>query len=118
MTKLNCSVGDLAITVKCRIPENMGKIVRIVSAQGFQEWVGGDTLLYTWNVEAATVEGYLNYQGAEGLEARKRGPVPDKCLRRLTPPAGYAMKATRDTEPLQMPFPEFESLFSQPRKRT
>ena len=117
MTKFNCSVGDLAITVKYRIPENMGKIVRIVSAQGFQEWVGGDTLLYTWNVEAATVEGYLNYQGAEGLEARKTGPVPDECLRRLTPPAGYAMKATRDTEPLQMPFPEFESLSSKQRKQ-
>lgn len=35
MNKLNCEVGDLAITIDCRIPENMGNIVRIISADGF-----------------------------------------------------------------------------------
>ena len=49
-TKLNCAVGDLAITVNCKIPENLGNIVRIISSGGFQEWQGYSELLYTWNV--------------------------------------------------------------------
>jgi hypothetical protein len=29
MSKLNCSIGDLAITVKANLPANLGNIVRI-----------------------------------------------------------------------------------------
>ena len=50
LPKLNCAVGDLAITVNCKIPENLGNIVRIISSGGFQEWQGYSELLYTWNV--------------------------------------------------------------------
>ena len=38
MSKLNCSVGDLAITVFCNLPENQGNIVRIKSAVGPKGW--------------------------------------------------------------------------------
>ena len=39
-SKLNCSVGDLAITVNCKIPENLDNIVRSISSSGFQKWQG------------------------------------------------------------------------------
>ncbi len=42
MTKLNCSIGDLAITVKANLPANLGNIVRIIGSQGLQEWHGHD----------------------------------------------------------------------------
>ena len=36
--KLNCKAGDLAITVKCHVPDNLGKIVQIIAYEGLQEW--------------------------------------------------------------------------------
>jgi len=102
MHKLNCSVGDLAITVNCRLPQNLGNIVRIVSSGGFEEWQGFSELLYTWNVEVATEGGQLFYEGDEGLIGLKEGPVPDQYLRRLTPPQGYLLDEFTDCEQLQM----------------
>ena len=67
ISKLNCSVGDLAITVNCRLPQNLGNIVRIVSSGGLDEWQGFSELLYTWNVEVATEGGQLFYEGDAGL---------------------------------------------------
>jgi hypothetical protein len=110
MAKLNCGVGDLAITVRCNFPESLGNIVRIISAEGFQEWQGHDKLLYTWNVDVATEDGYLYYQGEDGLEPYKSGPVPDSYLRRLTPPQGYLMTEFSDSEQLQMDFHQTEVL--------
>lgn len=101
-TKLNCSVGDLAITVNCLIPANLGNIVRIVSAGGFQEWQGYSELLYTWNVEVATEGGVLFYEDENGLGAYTAGPAPDKYLRRLTPPQGYLLEEFVDSEQLQL----------------
>jgi hypothetical protein len=37
--KPNCKVGDLAITVKCHVPDNLGKIVQIIAHEGLQKWV-------------------------------------------------------------------------------
>jgi hypothetical protein len=110
MATLNCGVGDLAITVSCSFPENLGNIVRIISAEGFQEWQGHDKLLYTWNVDVATEDGYLYYQGEDGLEPYKSGPVPDIYLRRLTPPQSYLMTEVLDSEQLQMDFHQAEVL--------
>ena len=107
-TKLNCAVGDLAITVNCKIPENLGNIVRIVSSGGFQEWQGYSELLYTWNVEVATEGGALFYEVEEGIEAYTSGPAPDIYLRRLTPPQGYLLEEFTDSEQLQMDFHEVE----------
>jgi hypothetical protein len=102
MSKLNCSIGDLAITVQCNIPENLGNIVRIITAEGFKEWEGHDQPIYTWNVEVATEGGALYYQGEDGLEAYLSGPVPDRCLKRLTPPKGYLIDEFEDSTQLQM----------------
>jgi hypothetical protein len=101
MSKLNCGVGDLAITVNCNIKENLGNIVKIVSADGFREWPRHSEMLYTWNVEVATEEGFLFYKFTSGLKALKTGPVPDKYLRRLTPPQGHLIEEFADSEPLQ-----------------
>jgi len=107
-SKLNCSVGDLAITVNCKIPENLGNIVRIVSSGGFQEWQGYSELLYTWNVEVATEGGALFYEVEDGIEAYTSGPAPDIYLRRLTPPQGYLLEEFTDSEQLQMDFHKVE----------
>ena len=101
-SKLNCSVGDLAITVNCKIPENLGNIVRIVSSGGFQEWQGHSEPLYTWNVEVATEGGALFYEGEDGIEAYTSGPAPVIYLRRLTPPQGYLLEEFSESGQLQM----------------
>lgn len=108
--KLNCAVGDLAITVSCRIPENLGNIVRIISSDGFQEWNGHTELLYTWNVEVATEGGMLFYEDENGIDAYTSGPAPDIYLRRLTPPQGYFMTEFIDAEQLQLNFHEPECI--------
>ena len=100
--KLNCSVGDLAITVNCAFPQNLGNIVRVISALGFEEWQGFSEPLFTWNVQVATEGGQLFYQMEDGIEGFTEGPVPDKYLRRLTPPQNYLMDEFIDSEQLQM----------------
>jgi len=111
MRKLNCAVGDLAITVNCSYPKNLGNIVRIVSAIGYEEWTNHDELVYTWQVEIATEGGALYYQyaGDDDFKPYKSGPVPDTYLRRLTPPSGYLMEEFIDSEQLQMDLYEMES---------
>ena len=101
-SKLNCSVGDLAITVNCSFPENLGNIVRVISAVGFEEWQGFSEPIFTWNVVVATEGGQLFYQMEDGIEGFGEGPVPDKYLRRLTPPQNYLMDELIDSEQLQM----------------
>jgi hypothetical protein len=102
MHKLNCSVGDLAITVNCSLPENLGNIVRVISAVGYEEWQGFAEPIFTWNVVVATEGGQLFYQGEDGIEGYHEGPVPDQYLRRLTPPQGYLLDEFADCEQLQM----------------
>ena len=104
--KLNCAVGDLAITVNCKIPENLGNIVKIISSGGFQEWQGYSQPLYTWNVEVATEGGALFYEVEDGIESFTSGPAPDIYLRRLTPPQDYLLEEFADSEQLQMNFHE------------
>lgn len=108
--KLNCAVGDLAITVNCQIPQNLGNIVRIVSSGGFQEWQGFSQQLYTWNVEVATEGGALFYEVENGIETFTSGPAPDIYLRRITPPQGYLLDEFADSEQLQLDFHEVELL--------
>jgi hypothetical protein len=50
MTKLNCAVGDIAITVNCHNPENHGNIVSVKSAYGMQGWGKGEPE-FTWECE-------------------------------------------------------------------
>jgi len=106
LPKLNCAVGDLAITVNSSLPENLGNIVRVISPVGFLEWPRFKEPLYTWNVEIASEAGLLHYRFNKELKTAKFGPVPDRCLRRLTPPQGYLMEEFADSEQLQMNFHE------------
>lgn len=104
MAKLNCSVGDLAITVFCRLPENAGNIVRVKSPIGFKQWGNKEESLYTWEVEIATEHGWLAYEYSGYLETSKIGPVPDKYLRRITPPRGYLADEFADADQIQVDF--------------
>jgi len=111
-TKLNCGVGDLAITVNSSLPENLGNIVRVISAAGFQKWPRFKEPLYTWNVEIASETGLLHYRFDQVLRKAKTGPVPDRCLRRLTPPEDYRMEEFADSESMQIDFHELDCLES------
>ena len=103
MTKLNCAVGDLAITVDCQFPQNLGKIVHVIAGLGLEEWSGHAEPVYTWQVEIANVDSYLHYQyEGEELKRYKTGPVPDCYLRRLTPHSGYLLTEFLDAEQLQL----------------
>ena len=108
MSKLNCSVGDLAITVFCNLPENQGNIVRIKSAVGLRGWGCTEDELFTWECEVATEGGYLFYENAGYLTSVKAGPVPDKYLRRITPPKGYLLDEFSESEELQAQFHEVD----------
>lgn len=111
--KLNCEVGDLAITVNCKLPENLGNIVRVKSAIGMKEWGESEEAMFSWDVEIATELGWLVYEYEGYTETAKCGPVPDKYLRRITPPKGYLMDEFIDSEQLQMNFHELDFLESE-----
>ena len=110
MSKLNCAVGDLAITVNCNLPENLGNIVRIKSAIGMKQWSPSQNSLFTWEVEIATEHGWLAYEYETYSETRRCGPLPDQCLRRITPPQGYLMDEFADSEQMQLHFHEQDLL--------
>ena len=105
---LNCTVGDLAITVNCNVPENLGNIVRVKSPIGMKEWGAHNELLFSWEVEVATDHGWLLYEFNGYPVSAKNGPVPDHCLRRITPPQGYLMEEFADSEQLQLSFHELD----------
>jgi hypothetical protein len=86
MTKLNCGVSDLAITVACNYPENLGKIVHILKPVGFKEWFGIEGPAFTWEVVVAGEKSWLLYEIDGCLITKKVGLVPDLYLRRITPP--------------------------------
>jgi hypothetical protein len=103
MKTLNCAVGDLAITVNCGYEKNLGNIVRIISALGFETWACHKEPIYTWNVEIATEHGLLHYKCEDGeIRAFKSGPVPDCYLRRLTPPKDYLLDEFSDSDKLDL----------------
>ncbi len=101
MNKLNCGIGDLAITVKSSLPANLGNIVRIIDFQGLREWRGFESSVHVWNVEIVGEGRFLHYKIEDELFLRKDGPVPDPCLRRITPPHGYLMDEILDSEFIQ-----------------
>lgn len=83
---LNCRLGDLAITVKCEIPDNLGRIVRVVASNGIEHWSGHGPL-HTWEVETLSETDSLIYIIRGQVTRKSRGPVPDAFLRPLHPPA-------------------------------
>jgi len=86
MTILNCGVGDLAITVMCNYPENLGKIVQILKPVGFKAWAGIEGQVFTWEVVVAGEKSWLLYEIDGCPMTKKVGYVPDLYLRRITPP--------------------------------
>ena len=86
MTKLNCGVGDLAITVTCLNPENLGNIVEILKPVGFRCWINIAEQVFTWEVLAVGENSWLLYEIEGWPVTKKVGYVPDLYLRRITPP--------------------------------
>jgi len=107
--KLNCNIGDLAITVKCHCPENLGSIVRIKKSKGLIAWAGEDALMQIWEVEVASSNGWLVYEQNGMIESYKVGPAPDAYLRRLMPPTYSLHHEFVDAQQLQMDFHEVET---------
>ena len=86
MEKLNCSIGDLAMVVKCSLPINQGTIVYIQSAKGEMKWQNSKDPLFTWNVVVMTAGKKLIYGVGEKTEAFDFGLVADCTLVPITPP--------------------------------
>jgi hypothetical protein len=88
MQKLNCRVGDLAIVVSAKLPQNVGQIVEIL---GFQ--TGVPFLLtgpgHVWQVRAVSGRAslYHRFDKTGRVVQHAEGPVPDCCLK---PVAGLA----------------------------
>lgn len=82
---LNCRSGDLAITVKCDIPENLGRIVRIIASNGIEHWSDYGPL-HTWEVQTLSETDSLTYIIKGRVTQKCQGPVPDAFLRPLHPP--------------------------------
>ena len=85
MRTLNCRPGDLAVTIKAALSENLGRIVRVVSYHGRADWWGFDRPTDLWEIEA--LEGsYLVYELEDGTkEYRLRGLAPDTFLKPIVP---------------------------------
>ena len=107
--KLNCNIGDLAITVKCHCPENLGSIVRIKKSKGLIAWPKEDGLIQIWEVEVATINGWLVYERNGMAETYKAGPAPDAYLRRLTPSTFSLRDRFANPEQLQLNFRKIDT---------
>ena len=83
MTYLNCSIGDLAITVRAHNPENIGRIVRIVGSHGVLWWHGFSGGTHIWQVEVASAGTFLVYEADGSKRYATSGMCPDAFLRRL-----------------------------------
>lgn len=95
---LNCRVGDLAITVKCEIPENLGRIVRVVADNGVEHWSDYGPM-HTWEVETLSQSDSLTYVIKGRLCFKHKGPVPDAFLRPLRPPADEPAQEMSEPDP-------------------
>ena len=92
MSTLNCRLGDLAVTVRAALPENLGNIVRIVGYHGKSTWYGFKDPIHLWEIEVAE-GGCLVYEYDDGTrEYETRGLAPDAFLKPIAP------KNTSETE--------------------
>ena len=97
---LNCRIGDLAITVKCEIPENLGRIVRVVASNGIEHWSDYGPM-HTWEVETLSKADTLTYVIKGKLCFKNKGPVPDAFLRPLHPPADEPLEQEAEPVPIE-----------------
>ena len=95
--KRNCNVGDLAITVRAELPQNIGNIVKILAPKGYGSWWGFARRTFQWEVEISANGANLNYEIGNQVISKTIGLVPDACLRPILP-ASITAKASRKKE--------------------
>jgi hypothetical protein len=75
---MNCKPGDLAFIVDSQFPENLGRVVEVISAYGDFRDEG-----FCWNVIAKTA-----MKGEGEIDGRimylREGFIPDVCLRPIS----------------------------------
>jgi hypothetical protein len=83
--KLNCKAGDLAITIKCHVPDNLGKIVEVVSFEGLVDWPHNEDTIPVWSIRAYPGSSGLTYLFPDGTMKRtETGLAPDCFLRPIS----------------------------------
>jgi hypothetical protein len=86
MSKLFCKIGDLAVTVEAELPINIGNVVKITGASGYEKWSSYKTKIFLWKVEVASSDRPLIYEYSGGLtEKLLTGRIPDHYLRPIRP---------------------------------
>ncbi len=80
--KLNCKVGDLAITIKCQVPDNLGKIVQIIAYEGLQEWPHYPDPIPVWLIRAYSGSKSLSYLYPDGTVQKSNGGLAPDCFLR------------------------------------
>ena len=86
MSQLFCKMGDLAVTVEAELPINIGNVVRIIGASGYEKWSSYKTKIFLWKVEVASPDRPLIYEYPGGsTEKLLTGYVPDHFLRPIRP---------------------------------
>ena len=101
MLKVNCKVGDLAITVKAYNPGNIGKIVRIISSKGIGPWpdlVGPQQI---WDIEPATPGVSLIYSIEDVPFLAQVGEALDCFLRPIRPTDAESTTENHQEEELE-----------------
>jgi hypothetical protein len=88
--KLNCKVGDLAITVKCHVPDNLGKIVQIIAYEGLREWPNYPDPIPVWLIRAYSGKDGLSYQFPDGTVRKTTGGLAPDCF--LKPISGLDLE--------------------------
>ena len=86
MLKVNCRIGDLAITVQAYNPENIGKIVRIIGSKGIGPWPDLEGVQQIWLVESVTSGVTLKYTINDVPSYEMKGDAPDCFLKPIRPP--------------------------------
>ena len=85
MSRLFCKVGDLAVTVEAEIKANIGNVVKIVRAVGYDKFSSYQKI-FLWEVEVASSERPLVYEYPNGkVEKCRTGNIPDRYLRPIRP---------------------------------
>jgi hypothetical protein len=89
MAKLNCQIGDLAITVKADMPESLGVIVKINGVAEIDRWWGFKEPMHLWEVEVVCKGSYFCCRNVDkNMEDLMmfEGYLPDAYLKAITPP--------------------------------
>lgn len=78
---MNCKPGDLAFIIRSDFPENVGRIVRVVSAIGNRPFQGGIDFMWLVYADGSVVTASFN---GEAVQVRE-GCIGDSLLRPIRP---------------------------------